>query len=94
MKNTTLTPTPWVIRGNFASSSVSIGYISTEDDQSYGMQISIADVFGDNLKQDAQLISAAPELLAALEGALEYLTPDTALYKKAVAAIAKARGEL
>lgn len=57
------TPGPWVA----STTDRSIGPVSTDDDQSYGMIIPVAWVEYDgdigHQKPDAQLIAAAPELL-------------------------------
>lgn len=64
------TPGPWV-----ASKSVrSIGPVSKDDDQSYGMILPVAWVEFDERpghhQANANLIAAAPELLEALQDAL------------------------
>lgn len=61
------TPGPWVA----STADRSIGPVSTDDDQSYGMIIPVAWVEYDgdigHQKPNAQLIAAAPELLEALQ---------------------------
>lgn len=86
MSGATHTPGPW-----FVSRKHEVGPRSKEDDQSNGMIVPLADVYGDNRNQDAILIAAAPELLEACRQALGCdLDPATnALIR---AAIAKAEG--
>lgn len=63
----------------------------TEDSEGWA----IARVWSDygNAEADARLIAAAPELLEALEQALQLINNQSALAEKMRAAIAKARGE-
>ncbi|GHC61264.1 hypothetical protein [Limoniibacter endophyticus] len=56
------TPGPW-----YADRKGQVGPRSDADDQSNGMIVPIADVYGDNRHDDARLFAAAPELLEALE---------------------------
>lgn len=63
------TPGPWAVTKKFE-----VGPISNEDDQSNGMVIPVADVFGENRKDDARLIAAAPDLLKACSCALGWVT--------------------
>lgn len=49
-----------------------VGPRSKEDDQSYGMVIGIADVYGPNRRADGFLISYAPELLEQLKYTVSY----------------------
>ena len=53
---------PW-----FVSRKLEVGPRSDADDQSNGMIIPIADVYGPNAKADAEFIAAAPSRIAALE---------------------------
>ncbi len=58
----THTPGPWkvTLKGDVA-------YRSTYEDQSYGMWVELANVYGENVEPDARLIAAAPDLLKALQ---------------------------
>ncbi len=60
------TPGPWAVTRKFE-----VGPTSTADDQSSGMVIPVADVYGDNRDADARLIAAAPEMFEALKAILE-----------------------
>ena len=51
------TPGPWKVDSKYC-----VGPVSQEDDQSYGMIIPVADVYGPNRKADAELIASAPQL--------------------------------
>lgn len=62
-----ITPGPWTIDNKYV-----IGPRSKEDDQSYGMVIGIADVYGPNRRADGFLMSYAPELLEQLKYAVSY----------------------
>lgn len=55
------TPGPWVV-----SKTWEFGPISDSDDQSYGMMVSVGDVFGENRAANASLIKASPDLYEAL----------------------------
>ncbi|MCK4121358.1 hypothetical protein HFK83_03100 [Ralstonia pseudosolanacearum] len=90
--NTKHTPGPFFVTPKFE-----VGPISKEDDQTNGMVVPIADVYGENCEHDARLFSAAPELLEALQAICDeqderqgYASYET--YDKARAAIAKATG--
>ena len=93
------TPGPW----KFDERSAEVGPISDLDDQTFGMVLQLCDVYGDNKKADGHLISAAPDLLAALKLCDEAMTWEIGgeplgtlmleARNKARAAIAKARGE-
>lgn len=81
---------PWLIRGD------EVGYMSKDDDQSFGMFCPIAVVHDD---ANAHLISAAPEMLEVL---LEIMDRDDDILHEflceseiiaARQAIAKAKGE-
>jgi len=66
--NTKHTPGPWKFE------SEKVGPVSREDDQSYGMVLPVAYIERfdfDNYIANANLISAAPELLESLESAVE-----------------------
>lgn len=64
---------PW--SSSRASKSLEIGPISDLDDQSFGMVLPIADVFGENAKANAALIAAAPDMADRIE-ALEALLTE------------------
>lgn len=51
------TPGPWKVDSKYC-----VGPVSQEDDQSYGMIIPVADVYGQNRQADAGLIASAPQL--------------------------------
>ena len=55
------TPGPWHVSPKYV-----VGPRSSEDNQSNGMIMPVADVYGDNRQADAVLIAAAPDLLEAL----------------------------
>jgi len=62
------TPGPWKVDSKYC-----VGPVSQEDDQSYGMIIPVADVYGPNIQADAELIASAPQLREqnrVLDGAL------------------------
>jgi hypothetical protein len=59
------TPGPWFVGNKFT-----IATCSNNDDQTFGMLIPIADVYGENRVEDARLIAAAPDLLSS---AVEFL---------------------
>lgn len=89
MTETKFTPGPWFISRKFV-----VGPRDQEDGQSYGMIVGVADVYGENRSADAHLIAAAPELYEVLIGAMELGGAiQMCLYDKALAALAKARGE-
>lgn len=81
------TPGPWVFNGE------EIGPLSREDDQSYGMILPVAYIeqydYPDEYTDNARLISAAPDLLEALQEIVA-IHDD---WIKAKLAIAKALGE-
>jgi hypothetical protein len=94
------TPGPWFVGNKFT-----IATRSNNDDQTFGMLIPIADVYGENRVEDARLIAASPDLLfAAVEMLASYEFSDpTVSYTKAMlrrkeanhalrAAISKAKG--
>lgn len=58
------TPGPWRVTSKFE-----VGPTSREDDQSNGMVVPVADVYGPNREADARLMAASPALLAALKRA-------------------------
>lgn len=58
------TPGPWQVTRKFE-----IGPTSREEDQSNGMVLPVADVFGPNREADARLIASSPVLLMALKHA-------------------------
>jgi len=93
MMETKFTPGPWAKDSNYC-----VGPRSVEDDQSYGMVIPVADVYGEHRDADARLIAAAPELLAALNRLVKVAlvrgadTGTGSAYAESVAAIAKATG--
>lgn len=62
MNNAKHTQGPWA-----ADHAFGVGPISDSDDQSYGMVLAVADIYGDNRVVDSRLIAAAPELLEAVE---------------------------
>ena len=82
MKTTNHTPKPWTIP--FSHDLVGI-------ERADGTRQLIAQTHGENFEANARLISAAPELLAALENILA-ANPDLAeVCDEARAAIAKAK---
>ncbi|MGY6030692.1 hypothetical protein [Phytobacter sp. AG2a] len=87
------TPGPWVA----STSDRSIGPVSKDDDQSYGMIIPVAWVEFDGKpghhQADANLIAAAPELLEALQAVVRVADRETVEFDMARAAIAKALGD-
>lgn len=98
MKEFKGTPGPWVA----STTDRSIGPVSNDDDQSYGMILPVAWVEHDGdigyQKPNAQLIAAAPELLEALQTlnqAIDYGTSMDVVQAQEVAqdVIAKALGE-
>lgn len=91
------TPGPWVA----SKSDRCIGPVSKDDDQSYGMILPVAWVEFDNKpghhQANANLISAAPELLEALQELVFLYEHDEGCrelteYKRAKEAIKKALG--
>ena len=95
MKEFKGTPGPW-----FGDNSRAIGPKSTEDDQSYGMINPVGWVEFDPEVEvqvaNQRMMTAAPELLEALEMLVVFTTPtkrNAAALSKAYAAIAKAIGE-
>lgn len=52
---------PW-----FVGSKFTVGPHSHDDDQTFGMVIPVADVYGSNREADARLIASAPNLLEAM----------------------------
>lgn len=99
MKEFKGTPGPWVA----SKTDRSIGPVSRDDDQSYGMILPVAwvEFNGDDACRcaDASLIAAAPDLLTALQevtGSLGVMVMDADSCPeilKARAAISKALGE-
>ena len=89
MNNAKHTHGPWAVDHAFG-----VGPVSDSDDQSYGMVLAVADIYGDNRVADSRLIAAAPDLLEALLECLEceFAVTDRAAIAKAEAAIAKATG--
>ncbi len=91
MNNAKHTQGPWAVDHAFG-----VGPVSDSDDQSYGMVLAVADIYGDNRVVDSRLIAAAPELLEALELISRYIEPTAvdaaSMQKVARAAIAKATG--
>lgn len=73
-------------------SKLTVGPRSKEDDQSFGMVLPLADVYGSDAEANAILIAAAPELLAALV-AFEEFGNVMRVRKQISAAIAKATGK-
>lgn len=61
------TPGPWAIDHKYV-----VGPRSKEDNQSYGMVIGVADVYGPNRRADGFLISYAPELFEQLKCITQY----------------------
>jgi len=90
MTNATNTRGPWDIDGQFGfldvvSSKGRIAMIDCDNDN----------IFGADIEANARLIAAAPDLLAALQEAVNkgYMWDnDPELWSKASAAIAKAKG--
>lgn len=87
------TPGPWVYRKKTAQ----VGTIIKYDTQSFGMMLAVCDMDEfdhDEHHANAQLIAAAPELLAACEAA-EWNSLDLPdfVVKQLRDALAKARGE-
>lgn len=92
------TPGPWMA----SKTDRSIGPVSRDDDQTYGMILPVAwvefDFDGELQQANANLIAAAPDLLAALQliisyhddGNCELHSEDLAMAR---AAISKALGE-
>lgn len=98
MKSFKGTPGPWVA----SKTDRSIGPVSRDDDQSYGMILPVAWVEFDGndayQQANANLIAAAPDLLEALLSIvnMDYQPTDDEsdkVYLKARAAISKALGE-
>lgn len=98
MKEFKGTPGPWVA----SKTDRSIGPVSRDDDQSYGMILPVAWVEFDGndayQQANANLIAAAPDLLEALLGIvnMDYQPTDDEsdkVYLKARTAISKALGE-
>lgn len=98
MNNAKHTHGPWAVDHAFG-----VGPVSDSDDQSYGMVMAVADIYGDNRVADSRLIAAAPDLLEALERLkCEVILSDVDMdyikthfqphLDKAAAAIAKATG--
>jgi hypothetical protein len=87
-KETTFTPGPWKVTRKFE-----VGPVSHAFDQTEGMVVPIADVFGDHRDADARLIAAAPEFYAIALEAREKLSADNHDVAFIDAALAKARGE-
>lgn len=64
------TPGPWKKGSGFT-----VGPVSQDDDQSYGMVISLADVYGDNREADSKFIRTAnPAAILSLIAQVEALT--------------------
>lgn len=98
MKSFKGTPGPWVA----SKTDRSIGPVSRDDDQSYGMILPVAwvEFDGNDAYQQANssLIAAAPDLLEALQELVFLYEHDEGCrelteYKRAKAAISKALGE-
>lgn len=98
MKEFKGTPGPWVA----SKTDRSIGPVSRDDDQSYGMILPVAWVEFDGndayQQANANLIAAAPDLLEALQELAFLCEHDEGCrelteYKRAKAAISKALGE-
>jgi hypothetical protein len=86
------TPGPW-----HTTVKYEVGPRSNAEDQSYGMVVPVADVFGDNKAYDARLIAAAPEMYEALKEVNALILAPAEDLKQSVldrvrAAIAKAEG--
>jgi len=71
---TTHTPGPWVLDGHNMSSIIRCTVLRGHPDAKHtcGDYETIADCKGDNWKANARLISAAPDMLDALEQCAEY----------------------
>ncbi|HCI8581206.1 TPA: hypothetical protein NQG29_003259 [Enterobacter cloacae] len=96
MKDFKGTPGPWVA----SKTDRSIGPVSRDDDQSYGMILPVAWVEFDGndayQQANAKLIAAAPDLLEALLNIVDMehdVSEWDAVYATARAAISKALGE-
>ena len=87
----------------FVTRKFEVGPRSDAEDQTHGMVVPVADVFGDNKESDAALFATSPDLLAAVKDArsmLEHVEvidgEDGDPWSKALArmdaAIAKATG--
>lgn len=57
---------PW-----FVDRSMEVGPVSRNDDQTYGMILPVADIYGEPMEANAHLIAAAPELYEAGSGLIE-----------------------
>lgn len=86
------TPAPWIVRGN--------SIVADETEDRLEMRVRIHSGNRDDIKANARLISAAPELLDALQAILEFPSGQysecdgyDAAYENARSAIAKATGE-
>ncbi|TIM24827.1 MAG: hypothetical protein E5Y74_00070 [Mesorhizobium sp.] len=93
MENFKGTRGPWVA----SKSDRSIGPVSKDDDQSYGMILPVAWVEFDGKpghhQANANLIAAAPELLEALQAVVRVADRATDEFDMAHAAISKALGQ-
>lgn len=92
MTNTKHTPAPW--RAKLSSKTVGKSHIIHDSTDYPNGMFGLCHVFGDTPEQEhanAHLISAAPELLAALIGIIEQNDPQAWMDGKA--AIAKATGK-
>jgi hypothetical protein len=93
MSETKFTPGPWYVGDK------GIGPVSEEYDQTCGMVMEIAEVWGKNREADEFLIAAAPDMYKALEMMWDTACtnassrPSKQAFLKAQAALAKARGE-
>lgn len=85
------TPGPWIIeKSPFEVLNVDHGMLTHEICSGY---IMIAAIYVDHDSPDAHLLAAAPELLEALEWAVDNPHDDAYWISQARAAIAKAKGE-
>ena len=93
MKEFKGTPGPWVA----SKTDRSIGPVSRDNDQSYGMILPVAWVEFDGndafQQANARLIAAAPALLEALQAVVRVADRQTVEFDMARAAISKALGE-
>lgn len=81
---------PW-----FVDRSMEVGPVSKNDDQTYGMILPVADIYGEPMEANAHLIAAAPELYEALQACIdgEFACTDKQAVAFAEEVMAKARGE-
>lgn len=98
MKNAKHTPGPWIVRFENSTNILdqTLEIVSAEPtklgDHAHVATVSVTTLRADP-RNDANLISAAPDLLEVLELILKDFDGDWSHYERAKKAIAKARGE-